>query len=146
MKTLLALALALIATAATACDTLYISPIAVSKHWAGSGWNEIHPGLTAECRRGRAFAAIGRMRNSYDRNIDLASLGAVLPFSPWLGLRVGLILGRYDNTYNSPAFAAPIAALTIGDGRALALDIMHVPANGFSPVPVTLLAARWKMW
>lgn len=149
MKSLLtpaAIALVLFATAAHACQELYISPIAVSKHWSGTGWNEVHPGLTGECRMGATFIAAGRMRNSYDRNVDLVSAGATLPLSEWIGLRVGAITGRYDNTVNNPSFVAPLIALTIGDGRQIAFDITHMPANGFSPVPVTLLAARWRVW
>lgn len=128
-----------------ACDAVYVSPIAISKHWGGSGWNEVHPGITGECRVGRVYLSAGRMRNSVERNMTFATFGVAVPIYKWVGARAGVITGTYDNTVNTPSFTSPLIALTLADGETVAFDVIHSPANGFSSVPVTLLAARWRI-
>lgn len=145
VRALLAILLTGIGSVAQACDSFYLSPIAFSHHWVQGDWNEVHPGITVECRKGQAYLSTGQMKNSLDRSVSFVSSGAILPINSWASLRLGAIMGHYDNTRYNANFTGPMVALALWDDKRVAADIMHVPANGFSPVPVTLVAVRFKL-
>lgn len=119
-----------------------MSPLAISHHWRAGNWNEVHPGLTLECRKGRIGLAAGQMRNSVNRDLRFASLSMVFPLTNIIGLRAGLIVGEYERRYDSVGFAAPLLAVTIADGQRIAFDVMHMPVG---EAPATAIGIRIKI-